>query len=154
MEGFSNGGNGQKAQPTVSPAPTSMLRSAMEQAPCPHCGATGTCTHGPTGTACSDCIDRISARMWQRFKVRGANADNGQKGCWCGVCLGKGRIEGATFKFLRFFPFFFAAVFVVCCFFVLWHTRGTDGLEKLQGALTTLMGTIVGFYFGGKRSDS
>jgi hypothetical protein len=152
MDVSSNGNNDHKPQPTASSEPL-MPRSALEQAPCPHCLATGTCTRGPELTACSDCIDRVSARMWQRFKVRQLSASKEQPGCWCGVCLGKGRIEGATFKFLRFFPFIFAAAFVAGCFLVLL-LAGKETSEKLQGALTTLMGTIVGFYFGGKRSDS
>jgi hypothetical protein len=54
---------------------------------------------------------------------------------------------------LRFFPFVFALLFIGSGFIVLWHVTGKDA-DKLEGALTTIMGTIVGFYFGGKRSDS
>jgi hypothetical protein len=153
MGDSSNVGNAQHAQNAVSQATIPTHRSVLEQANCPHCGATGTCKLGLNGAACDDCADRISARFWQRFKNRTPNADAERRHFWCGVCLGKGRIEGATFKFLRLFPFFFAAAFVVCCFLVLWHLE-KDSVDKLQGALTTLMGTIVGFYFGGKRSDA
>jgi len=127
-------------------------RSVLEQAPCPHCGATGVCKNGLGGAACSNCVARVSSRIWQRWRIEKTDAGS-QTGCWCGVCFGKGRIEGASFKILKFFPFAFALLFIGCCFLVLWHT-GEANLDKLQGALTTIMGTIVGFYFGGKRSDA
>jgi hypothetical protein len=141
--------------PSASSAPiaSSPSRSALEQAPCVHCGATGVCKNGAEGTACFDCVARLSAKIWQRWTASEFNASNPQRGRWCGVCLGKGRIEGATFKILQFFPFAFALLFIGCRFVVLWHTSHGD-LDKLQGALTTIMGTIVGFYFGGRRSDT
>jgi hypothetical protein len=139
--------------PLTAPTTLSSPRSALEQAPCVHCGATGVCKNGPKETACFDCVARLSAKIWQRWTASKPNTSNVQKGCWCGVCLGKGRIEGATFKILKFFPFAFALLFIGCCFVVLWHTAHGE-LDKLQGALTTIMGTIVGFYFGGRRSDT
>jgi hypothetical protein len=91
---------------------------------------------------------------WQRWLRIKPSLIGQSQGCWCGVCFGRGRLEGATFKILKFFPFAFALLFVAACFVVLWHVRGIENLDKLQGALTTIMGTIVGFYFGGRRSDA
>jgi len=160
MDASANAGNEQISSqkpssarnPSTTAASTSSLpRSALEQAPCPHCQATGICRNGPHDDTCCDCRVRVSSWLQQRFGFRRSGAVQESSGCWCGVCFGKGRIEGATFKFLRFFPFLFAAAFVAGCLTLLWHQNISD---KLQGALTTLMGTIVGFYFGGRRSDS
>jgi hypothetical protein len=71
--------------------------------------------------------------------------------CKCSVCGGKGFVEGATFKLRNYFPFVFASLFVVLCFASFYWKPTQEG--KLESSLTTILGTIVGFYFGGKRTD-
>jgi hypothetical protein len=85
--------------PLTAPTTLSSPRSALEQAPCVHCGATGVCKNGPKETACFDCVARLSAKIWQRWTASKPNTSNVQKGCWCAVCLGKGRIEGLLLRF-------------------------------------------------------
>jgi hypothetical protein len=72
-------------------------------------------------------------------------------GCWCAVCFGKGFIEGASFKIRYLFPLLFSAAFVAACFFLFFHMHVE--FEKLQSSLLTILGTIVGFYFGGRKDD-
>lgn len=89
---------------------------------------------------------------WQRWLgIKPGSLDLSPKTCTCSICGGRGFVEGATFKFRNYFPFIFALLFVVFCFLVFWfQPKLTD---KLESALTTILGTIVGFYFGGKRND-
>ncbi len=135
-----------------SPQPTPPARSLLEQAPCPHCGSTGTCTLGPRNRQCLDCARRVRTLWWHRWTGKVPGLDDEELGNWCGVCCGRGRLEGATFKILKFFPFAFALLFVAACFVVIWHFKGEQN-DKISSSLLTLVGTIVGFYFGGRRPD-
>jgi hypothetical protein len=130
---------------------SSFTAQTIQQRPCPHCGATGTCDKGIDKQACGDCIRRFAIPSWKRWFTRKyKDADIvGPKGCWCGVCGAKGFIEGATFKLRNYFPFLFASTFVICCFVLFGFKH--DVPDKIGSALTTIMGTIVGFYFGGKK---
>ena len=97
---------------------------------------------------------RFAIPPWKRWFMRSYKEEGivGPMGCWCGVCYGKGFIEGATFKFRNYFPFVFASLFVVGCFALFGF--GHDVSDRLESALTTIMGTIVGFYFGGKKDGA
>jgi hypothetical protein len=93
---------------------------------------------------------------WSRFsrdKQKEESID--PRGCWCGVCFGRGTVEGATFKIRNYFPFFFALVIVSGAFVIfaieIFHNKSVSA--SLETALTTILGTIVGFYFGGKKSE-
>jgi len=63
-------------------------------------------------------------------------------------CRGKAFIEGATYKIHSYFPFNLCDAFVVLSFVAFKWISGSDG--KLESALNHILGTIVGFYFGGK----
>jgi hypothetical protein len=68
------------------------------------------------------------------------------------VCLGRGKLaelEGSTAKVRNFFPFVFALLFSAAAMFLLGRLAGTSD-DKITSSLTTLLGTIVGFYFGGR----
>ncbi len=75
--------------------------------------------------------------------------------CACSICGGKGFVEGATFKFRNYFPFFFAIAVIVGTFVIFGiDIHGQRSVpERLESSLTTILGTIVGFYFGGKQRD-
>jgi hypothetical protein len=138
---------------TNTSAPISTVHLlANAQKPCPHCDSTGTCKNGPGGTTCDICMARLRGRTWYRMLLIGNREGSpNPTGCWCGVCFGKGFVEGATFKVRYLFPLVFSAAFVVGCF-ILFFKMHVD-LEKLQSSLLTIMGTIVGFYFGGRKDD-
>jgi hypothetical protein len=127
--------------------------TGMQQPRCPHCEATGTCKQGPNAMSCATCLTQLARSRLQRWlKVTPQNIDlTSPKTCLCCVCYGRGFVEGATFKLRNYFPFFFAMVFVVSCFLLFWfQPMATD---KLESSLVTILGTIVGFYFGGRRND-
>jgi hypothetical protein len=101
-------------------------------------------------------MERIARGPWYRFGAHKQAEDAiDPSGCWCGVCFGRGTVEGATFKIRNYFPFFFALVIVSGAFVIfaieIWKSKSVPA--SLETALTTILGTIVGFYFGGKKSD-
>jgi hypothetical protein len=117
---------------------------------CPHCGGGGKCENGEAGHCCDLCILRLKNVVWLRFYLfQHRDLQINPKGCWCGVCFGRGNIEGVTFKIRNYFPLGFALVFFLLCFWL--FSSKTPVPDKLESALTTIMGTIVGFYFGGKK---
>jgi hypothetical protein len=69
----------------------------------------------------------------------------------CSVCFGRGFTEGLTYKVRSYFPFGFAVLVVGTAFAAIWWMPDGDG--KIKSSLMTVIGTIVGFYFGGKVSS-
>jgi hypothetical protein len=69
----------------------------------------------------------------------------------CSVCIERGFTEGLTYKVRSYFPFAFAVLFVAAAFVAIRYLLDTD--DKLKSSSMTLIGTIVGFYFGGKVSS-
>jgi len=118
---------------------------------CVHCardGApTGTCRNGANGLSCETCVRAWSRRpffsLGRRDDLTNATSGIGK----CMVCYGRGTLEGATFKIRNYFPFFFALTFVVGCFAFFYFKSDS---EKLALSLITILGTIIGFYFGGR----
>lgn len=124
----------------------------IQQRSCPHCKAEGTCKQSSDSQSCATCVKQYGRTRWQRwFGITPKDIDLSPKTCVCSICNGRGFVEGATFKFRNYFPFLFALLFVTFCFLLFGFQPAVT--EKLQSALTTILGTIVGFYFGGKRSD-
>ena len=133
---------------TMPPTPLKELSDI--QSSCPHCNGTGKCENGEDKNTCDMCLIRLTHTGWMRlFRFKNPDSMINPKGCWCGVCFGRGRLEGVTFKIRNYFPFFFASVFFIFTFSLFLTNKNVP--ERLEAALTTLMGTIVGFYFGGKK---
>jgi hypothetical protein len=125
--------------------------SADEQKLCQHCSGSGTCKIGKDGWACGTCMKTVGSTKvgrWLGMAPKPSTTLSGPQ--WCGVCWGKGFVEGATFKFRNYFPFFFALLIVGASLYIM--TTQDRIPEKLTTGLMGLIGTIVGFYFGGKGS--
>jgi hypothetical protein len=128
--------------------------SEPHQRMCPHCQGTGTCKNGKDQQSCASCIQYFLNPLAGKKSesVTNDKAMGAQVTCKCSVCKGRGFIEGATFKVLNYFPFAFAVLVVGLSFVAFKWIHDEDG--KLQTALTTILGTIVGFYYGGKVSGN
>jgi hypothetical protein len=143
-------------QGTKTPVPITTARQmtdVLQARSCPHCGATGTCRNGKDDTSCVTCI-----RYYLRPKANALNDKEAVQQALqlnvvtkCSVCIGRGFTEGMTYKIRSYFPFAFAVLFVGLAFYGLSHLPEAD--DKLKASLMTLIGTIVGFYFGGKVSN-
>jgi hypothetical protein len=126
--------------------------SGMQQRECPHCEGKGFC-HVCSQESCKSCVRWMMSTKFERWMALAPSGmPDGAVCCKCSVCGGKGFVEGATFKMRNYFPFFFASAFVICSFLIFGFKA--DGGDKLQSSLTTILGTIVGFYFGGRKSDA
>lgn len=114
---------------------------------CKHCSETGTCAKGVNGKSCPRCIaywaDAIS-----NFKASGDEV-----GLVCSVCSGKGIAEPSSLKWEYRFPAILASIFVVLAFslIVFFGWGPNDHFDKVLVFVSTLVGSITGYYFGGER---
>lgn len=111
--------------------------------PCAHCSGSGTCRNGKDGDSCSVCIKEVESKT---------NA----QGLVCSVCGGLGvaemrtdRINRRVTSMLAMLIAYFALTFV----FVLALIENKYFSECLAFS-GTLIGSITGYYFGGKTKKS
>jgi uncharacterized membrane protein len=120
----------------------------VDMTECLHCKKTGTCTSGPNGESCSRCV-----AYWQNRKE--FLPDSGKTlGLVCSMCWGKGVAEISSSKWSYRYPAFLASAIVILAFallfvFGIWKTEHFD---KTLVFVSTLIGSVTGYYFGGERS--
>lgn len=79
------------------------------------------------------------------------------KGLVCSVCHGRGSVESFSLQLQNRFVPCFAGALVTALFGVVVATLFIDKgghFDKVIGFAGTMIGTITGYYFGGKRSDA
>lgn len=78
------------------------------------------------------------------------------KGLVCSVCKGAGSVDPFSLKLQNRFLPFFAMGFVVLLLIFLAVSLfvGQANFEKIIGFAGTLIGSITGYYFGGKHIES
>jgi hypothetical protein len=112
-----------------------------EKITCAHCAGTGTCKNGPNGTSCVVCI-----RKNKLYKASGNKPKKEYEGIVCSVCKGRGIIlKKGTWLKKNFPPIL--AVMIVYFSLALIMIHPNDNLVAFAG---TLIGSITGYYFGGK----
>ena len=117
---------------------------------CKHCNETGTCKNGKDGISCSRCT-----AYWAEA-IKGFQSSGSESGLVCSVCWGKGIAEPSSSKWVYRFPAILAIIFVVLAFFllVLFGWREYNHFDKLLVFVSTLVGSITGYYFGGEKAKS
>ena len=118
-----------------------------ERIPCAHCQTLGTCKNGAGGSACAIC-----AKAGSKFR------DYSQlpTGLVCSVCGGGGSVEPFSLKLQnRFLPFFaMGFVLLLLIFLGICLFYANASFDKVIGFAGTLIGSITGYYFGGKQIES
>ena len=111
---------------------------------CKHCRQSGTCTNGLDGESCAVCARR---RLFRDYSAK-------PQGLVCSVCHGRGLVEPFSLQLQNRFVPCFAGALVTALFVVLVVTlKDVNQFDKVIGFAGTMIGTIVGYYFGGRRSD-
>jgi hypothetical protein len=74
----------------------------------------------------------------------------------CFVCGGRGTVEPFSLKLQnRFLPFFaMGFVFLLLALVACAYFWGSASFDKIIGFAGTLIGSITGYYFGGKHIDT
>lgn len=117
---------------------------------CQHCKHTGTCSSGPEGQSCSRCVAFWTSR-------REYSPDSGKpSGLVCSVCWGKGLAELSSSKWDYRYPAILAITIVLLAFSMLFYFghRGYEHFDKLLVFVSTLIGSITGYYYAGERAKA
>lgn len=91
--------------------------------------------------------------MWAGQK-EGLIKNGSHVGLVCSVCWGKGLAELSSAKWNYRYPAILAIVFVLLGFLLLFvfAWRDYQHFDKLLVFVSTLIGSITGYYFGGERA--
>jgi hypothetical protein len=118
----------------------------VDHVECQHCKHTGTCTNGLDGQSCLRCI-----AFWTKHKE--FVSESGKPiGLVCSVCWGKGSAELSSVKWNYRTPAYLAFVIVLFGFLILFvfGWRHSEQFDKLLVFVSTLIGSITGYYFAAK----
>jgi hypothetical protein len=111
-----------------------------ELVPCKHCNETGTCRNGEDDASC----DRCAA-----FPKTGKHT-----GLVCSVCMGRGLAETASSQWDYRFPGILAILFIAIAFGLLYYFYDSPHFDRILVFVSTLVGSVTGYYFGGERRRS
>jgi hypothetical protein len=110
---------------------------------CAHCKGTGTCNNATNGASCLVCIKA------NKIKASPENIS----GLVCSVCNGTGVAETKTARMHnRIVPTLALLIVYVALVLVFLHASKENFGEILAFA-GTLIGSVTGFYFGGKKTS-
>ena len=116
---------------------------------CQHCEQTGTCNKGQNGESCKRCVG-----LWTSRRELANGPSN--LGLVCSICWGKGWTEPSSAKWNYRYPAMLALTFVVLGFLLLFvfGLRNYEHFDKILVFVSTLVGSITGYYFGAKASPT
>lgn len=106
---------------------------------CAHCGGTGTCKNGETETSCLVCK-----------KAHKVNSAGNTSGLVCSVCCGYGVAEPKSARMQNRIIPMLAIIIVYFALFLIFMLARTDNFSEVLAFAATLIGSITGYYFGGK----
>jgi hypothetical protein len=75
-------------------------------------------------------------------------------GLVCSVCFGRGLAETASSKWDYRFPGILAILFISVAFGLLYYFSNSAHFDTILVFISTLVGSVTGYYFGGERSRS
>ena len=108
---------------------------------CAHCESKGTCQNAEESNSCQVC-----KRHHKVADTSGASV----KGLVCSVCEGWGAIETKTARIKNRVAPMLALIIVYVVLCMIWTNLESPHFDKLLAFGGTLIGSIVGYYFGGK----
>jgi hypothetical protein len=106
---------------------------------CAHCQGSGTCKNGEDDSSCFVCL-----------KARKLTTNDKQTGLVCSVCKGLGVVEPLTARLRNRIVPVLALLIVYVAMYMLMHFANTDHFNEVLAFVATLIGSVTGYYFGGK----
>ena len=110
---------------------------------CAHCDGTGTCKNGVDETSCMVCVKKA------KLKIEGADK-NATTGLVCSVCGGHGISEPYSSRLQNRIVPLLAIIIVYIALLIIWSHAKEEHFNQLLAFASTLIGSVTGYYFGGK----
>lgn len=123
---------------------------ASDRLSCAHCGQTGTCTNGLEGRSCAACArgtGLLRPFLGNRFP-------QDSSGIVCSVCDGVGSVEPYSVRLNKRIVPLLAILIVYFALAIVLFFATKDKFDQILAFAATLIGSITGYYFGGKRGGS
>lgn len=118
-----------------------MEKSKPQRLDCAHCGSTGTCNNGPDGSSCAVCI--------KKHKIENQSSE----GLVCSVCGGIGTAEPFTDKLHSRVVPALALLIVYVALYLIFMFGSKENFNEILAFASTLIGSVTGYYFGGKKKN-
>ena len=110
---------------------------------CAHCKSSGTCATAGSGASCAVCVSK--------HKLPAATSqDQRHTGIVCSVCSGHGHVEPFTTRLQQRIAPLLAIVLVYAALGLIWSHASKENFHELLAFAGTLIGSVTGFYFGGR----
>lgn len=106
---------------------------------CAHCAGTGTCKNGENDKSCLVCIKE------QKVKVTDSTS-----GLVCSVCHGVGITEPKSARLHNRIVPVLAMMIVYVALFLVMVLSTKEHFSEVLAFAATLIGSVTGYYFGGK----
>jgi len=130
---------------------------------CAHCNGEGTCINGKNNASCKVCVKKTNSCL--RFHICSTKQasssktekepvfsdDNEEFGLVCSVCSGRGRIEQKGGRLSRYTLTGLTAAIFVFSGILIFKFAGEEQFPEILTFVSTLMGSVTGYYFGQKR---
>jgi hypothetical protein len=109
---------------------------------CAHCEGSGTCRTGYDGRSCTACVNKNELKGKDHF------------GIMCGSCGGLGQAEPITERMnKRAAPILASVIVIPLLMGIFWAAVAESKFfSEILTFSSALIGTIIGFYFSGKRA--
>ncbi len=112
--------------------------------PCAHCEGKGICHSGKDESSCEICTRKVRLFGISSRKIYGIV---------CSVCYGGGVVEPMTERLNKRIEPLLAIILVYVALFMVWFmaTVNNQHFPAILAFSSTLIGSITGYYFGGKK---
>jgi len=106
--------------------------------PCAHCQASGTCRNGEENRSCALCVKKAQIKS------------DASEGLICGVCKGLGVAEPQTLLIRNRITPVLAWVIVCIALLLIFYLAEKENFHEVLAFAATLIGSVTGYYFGGR----
>jgi hypothetical protein len=116
-----------------------------DQIVCAHCNGSGTCKSSSSINSCAVCIKRHRLPVQEGTQASYA-------GIVCSVCHGLGVSETLSVRLNRRITPLLALMIVYLVLLMIWIRSDSSNSHELLAFGGTLIGSVTGYYFGGRNA--
>lgn len=122
----------------------------FDRLPCAHCAGSGTCLNGPDSKSCAVCV-RGHRRFWGLLPSK---IPYDSAGIVCSVCSGVGNLEPLSIRLQKRIVPLLAMFIVYVALYIVATLATRENFSEVLAFAGTLIGSITGYYFGGRQNKT